>query len=223
MRRTIMNTVLATTQPRLSRRIMAWAALALALCLNSAWGQRPSISGLQQQLDTVGNALVVCPPGASTRFVDNGDGTICDHQTGLMWEKKDAADGALDYTNPRDVDNWYGWACCVGGTDPDGNVFTDFLARLNGEVASTGPSEQLGGYSDWRLPTSAELQTIVDCSFGVPCIDPIFGPTIDTTYHSFTSRAGNPTWVWRVNFFNGQAQFVIKTNNGQVRAVRGGR
>ncbi len=53
------------------------------------------------------NALVVCPPGAPTRFVDNGDGTICDHQTGLMWEKKDAADGVVDLNNPHDVDNLY--------------------------------------------------------------------------------------------------------------------
>ena len=28
------------------------------------------------------------------RFVDNGDGTVTDHQTGLMWEKKLAANNA---------------------------------------------------------------------------------------------------------------------------------
>ena len=34
----------------------------------------------------------VCDP--PSRFVDNGNGTISDNQTGLVWEKKLAADGS---------------------------------------------------------------------------------------------------------------------------------
>jgi hypothetical protein len=90
-----------------------------------------------------------------------------------MWEMKDASDNAQDLSNPRDVDNTYTWSISTN-TAPVG----DFLPRLNGEIADTTISEQLGGHSDWRLPTSAELQTILDCSFGSPCIDPIFGPTL---------------------------------------------
>ena len=36
------------------------------------------------QLAALLEGLLVCPPGAPTRFVDNGDGTICDHQTERM-------------------------------------------------------------------------------------------------------------------------------------------
>src|SRR6059036_1572800 len=38
------------------------------------------------------------------RFVDNGDGTVTDNQTGLQWEKKDGADGVENYADPHDVD-----------------------------------------------------------------------------------------------------------------------
>src|SRR5215475_10798875 len=39
-------------------------------------------------ITAVDNALNGCQSDG-TRFLDNGDGTITDHKTGLMWEKKD--------------------------------------------------------------------------------------------------------------------------------------
>ena len=176
------------------------------------------------QLNILIDALVVCPPNSATRFVDNGDGTVCDHQTGLMWEMKDASDGAADLTNPRDMDNNYSWS--ISGGLPDGTAYTDFLARLNGTTANTGPSEQLGGHRDWRLPTSAELQTILDCSFS-PCIDPTFGPTAAANYWSSTSFAssqGNASVAaWNANVDFGDVILFSKDNGLRVRAVRGGR
>ena len=196
--------------------------LVLTPCVCLAKGAPDVVDSFQQQLDALLNATVVCPPGAPTRFVDNGEGTICDQETGLMWEMKNASDGPQDFDKPHAVDNNYGWS--DSGTAPDGSAFTDFLARLNGEVAGTVPSEQLGGYSGWRLPTSAELQTILDCNFGSPCIDPIFGPTAADDYWSSTSRAIGPGNVWVVNFDDG---FVFTDQKTQVfdrvRAVRGGR
>jgi len=173
------------------------------------------------QLNILIDALVVCPPNSAVRFVDNGDGTVCDHQTGLMWEMKDASDSTQDLSNPRDVDNNYTWS--ISGGPPDGTAYTDFLARLNGTIAGTSPSEQLGGHRDWRLPTSAELQTILDCSAGAPCIDPTFGPTAASAYWSSTSNAGNPDLAWFANFFNGDVLIFNESIDLRVRAVRGGR
>ena len=110
-------------------------------------------------------------------------------------------------------------------TNPDGTAFTDFLARLNGEVASSLASEQLGGHSDWRLPTSAELQTILDCSLGrPPCIvDPIFDPTAAAAHWSSTSIASLPNSAWNVDFGNGIVMGFNKGIDFRVRAVRRGR
>ena len=163
---------------------------------------------------------MVCPPNSPVRFVDNGDGTVCDHQTGLMWEQKDASDSTANLSNPHDVDNNYTWS--ISGGPPDGTAYIDFLARLNGTIANTIPSEQLGGHRDWRLPTSAELQTIQDCSF-FPCIDPTFGPTAVSFYWSSTSVANGSFAAWYANFFNGFVGGGQKSVDFRVRAVRGGR
>jgi hypothetical protein len=196
----------------------------VAMVATSAHAQRPSIAGLQQELGALGSDLLVCPSSSPTRFVDNGDGTICDHQTGLMWEQKDASDSAQDLTNPHDVDNQYTWS--TTGSGATGTVFTDFLPRLNGEIADSELSNQLGGHSDWRLPTSAELLTIRNCiDFIFTCIDPIFSPNFTGLYWSSTSLSGtNHAWYVLFNDFN---PFIANTQDKglteNVRAVRGGR
>ena len=203
---------------KLARNVLI---VSLALATTSLYAEKPKNDHLNEQLTILLDTLVVCPSDSPTRFVDNGDGTICDHLTGLMWEMKDASDGTQDLANPHDVDNEYTWT--VASPDPNGAAFTDFLARLNGEVAGTVTSEQLGSYSDWRLPTSAELQTIVDCSFGIPCIEPIFGPTVPTFYYSSTTSANYSGDAWLVGFYAGVVRADEKGTAEHVRAVRGGR
>ena len=158
------------------------------------------------------------------RFVDNGDGTISDLQTGLMWEKKSTADGAEDLFDPSDVDNVYTWTDIydLDHSNPDGTAFQLFLAQLNGVVAETDEMEQLGGYSDWRMPTGWELQTIQDCSFSEACIDPIFGPTAPTRYWSSSSNFGGPgpDFAWGVDFEDGGSGLDSKNSALPVRAVR---
>ena len=69
---------------------------------------------------------------SGTRLVDNGDGTVSDTQTGLMWEKKDALDETVDYSNPHDADNTYEWSLTPSAYEvPSGDVFVDFLYKLN--------------------------------------------------------------------------------------------
>ena len=130
------------------------------------------------------------PP--SVRFVDNGDGTVTDNSTGLMWEKKSTDPGSgTDFSNPHDVDNYYTWS--AGTTAPIGTAFTDFLDKLNGQ-AGIG----FAGHWDWRLPTREELQGILElsrpeCGLGGRCIDPVFGPTQSNFYWSFTTY--EQTWL----------------------------
>ena len=197
--------------------------------------------------DATTGQLGTCPPGpgvcvsnvlASPQFVDNGDGTVTDLHTCRMWEQKTGTvdgvsvfcPGGATCDDPHEVDHKYAWSAT--GSAPDGPVYSDFLARVNGSNPFTGACTLitctgLGGHTDWRIPTIAELQSILlepfPCSTS-PCIAPDFGPTAPSTYWSATTVATVvPTTVWFVNFGDGKVDFAFKTNNQfPVRAVRGG-
>jgi hypothetical protein len=164
---------------------------------------------------------------ASPRFEDNGDGTITDHQTCLMWEQKTGTvGGAVDYSNPHNVNNSYTWS--VSGMAADGSAFTDFLARINGTLCDEFTCTGLGGHVDWRLPTSAELQTILLKPYFCdthPCIDPAFGPTQGSYYWSSTTAGWNPSVARIVDFifgYLGSGDGKTDVRGNYVRAVRGG-
>jgi len=162
-----------------------------------------------------------------SRFTDNGDGTVTDNLSGLLWERKTNLDGAANLADPHDADNPYTWST----GDPfkeDGTAFTSFIGTVNGGGG-------LGGANDWRLPTLAELQTIVldfactgtgggsTCTCGSsPCIDGTFGPTQLRYYWSATSWASSPGSAWGVSFSDGGVDVADKTGSAYVRAVRGG-
>lgn len=161
-----------------------------------------------------------CTPGSRpvvefpVRFADNGDGTVTDTKTGLMWQQT-TDDGSI-----RDKDSFYTWS--TGAPyNPDGSAFFTFLATLNGPTP-------FAGYGDWRLPSLTELKTIVDlsapgCGSGSPCIDQTaFGPSQASLYWSATTSAGAPLSARRLSFVDAGVSDASKTVFNYVRAVRGG-
>ena len=157
----------------------------------------------------------------ATRFTDNGDGTVTDHQTDLMWQKTDNAAGITD------KDNTYAWSS--GGSTANGPAFTVFLAGLNNCQSGNG-SLVTGGYAgrcDWRLPGIAELQTILLAPFACgtnPCINQaVFGPTNASSFYWSATSDTDPAYAWDVSFSDGALDaFHLKNSTFQVRAVRPG-
>jgi len=186
-------------------------------------------------------ALLWAGVAHAQRFTDNGDGTVTDHQSGLMWEKKTPAGSG----GVHDVNNKYTWRNTNSAAPilADGTVFTVFLATLNNGADTKDPSAP-GGDSpitgcftnrcDWRLPSVVELKSIFDrdraasCATekersGVPCIDPAFGPTQASIYWSATTRSDATNVTRNVDF--GQllasgSPLLNKGQDGYVRAVR---
>ena len=150
--------------------------------------------------------------GAMLSYVDNGDGTVTDENTGLVWEKL-SDDGSV-----HDRDQTYSW--------PD--TFPVKVAALN---AGSG----FAGYTDWRMPNVKELQSIVDHQRADPAASPAFdtgcasGCTVLTCSCSAPgSYWSSSTWVvltshaWYVSSGQGSTWRGDKTAPLHVRAVRGG-
>ncbi len=68
------------------------------------------------------------------RFMDNGDGTITDTQTGLMWMRQDAY---------QHTGHWLNWM----------EAFK-YVEELN--------AQGFANYRDWYVPTKKELQTLFE-------------------------------------------------------------
>ncbi|MGD8950384.1 MAG: DUF1566 domain-containing protein, partial [Desulfobacterales bacterium] len=102
--------------------------------------------------------------GLQPSYADNGDGTVTDNVTGLMWQQSPDTDG-------------------------DGDI--DAADKLSyDEAIDRASTMTLGGYTDWRLPTIKELYSLIDFSG----VDPSgyegtdtsgLVPFIDTAYFDF--------------------------------------
>lgn len=124
--------------------------------------------------------------GTARSYTDNLNGTITDNSTGLVWEKLGSLDGAKNFADLHDADNFYTWA----------GAFAK-IAALN--------TANFAGHSDWRLPNVNELQTLADYGRVFPAIDPVFNNGVDsftqsdfywssTTYQSSSSRPSRGSW-----------------------------
>jgi hypothetical protein len=146
--------------------------------------------------------------GGALSYTDNGDGTITDNNTGLVWERKGGPGTASGAP--------YTWADTQA-----------YIARLN-----TSPC--LAGHCDWRLPTLWELLGIMNYEYEFPAVSAAFNTgcfdgcsvatcscTGDGWYWSSTVNGG----VWIVGFNYDVAVFPIDPSLGSlayVRAVRPG-
>jgi hypothetical protein len=154
--------------------------------------------------------------GVPCRYRDNGDNTVSDFDTGLMWVKLFALDG-MPSPFILDADNNFTWQAAAAAAGS--------LAGTSTDGATIIPAPGNGSYTDWRLPTILELDTIVDltvpgCRSGAACVDPIFGPTLPRDYWSATRAVVGPSPAAFIDFFNGVTEFSNTVGGLHFRPVR---
>ena len=155
------------------------------------------------KLDANGNPL----PASATSW-----SCVKDNVTGLIWEVK-TTDGGI-----HDKNITYRW----GGKTHLGSGFGTYYNDWDLLVDSSN-AEQLCGYSDWRVPTTEELESIVNYGRTNPAIDTNYFPNTPGSY--FWSALPNvdsfDAYAWYVNFSDGDVYYAGRGVNRHVRLVSG--
>ena len=148
----------------------------------------------------------------ASRFTINGDGTVTDRQTSLIWARCPQGLSGED---------------CEEGTLK--SLTWPEALNLNG----TFPTSVTTGPTDWRLPNIKELQSLVERSCSNPAINAMVFPNsipsaaFGTTFFWSASPATDATDVtdetWGVGFDIGAVTDAPRIFTFSVRLVRGGR
>ena len=170
---------------------------------------------------------------------------VLDNRSGLIWEVKTDDGGA------RDKDNKYRWGGKgLSGTalkrvaNSPGNKYPE--SRWNGsgdryddwnKLIDSANSEQLCGFSDWRVPDLYQLASLVRCrggryqnldkgcsgSYQKPAIDTKYLPNAQSSwYWSASPVASYSDGAWLLSFGSGYDYSYDRSSYSHVRLVRSG-
>jgi hypothetical protein len=151
----------------------------------------------------------------TTRFTDNGDGTVTDKLTGLIW-LKDA--------NCTDT---------VGGIDKSIETPTGTLIWGNAIIWSNNLADGNCGLTDgssagdWRLPNIKEIFSLIDYGTSLPALPAnpftnVKGDVLDKEYWSSTLQDPTPNHMWSVRISFGSISSKLVSELYYVWPVRGG-
>ena len=141
----------------------------------------------------------------SGNFINNGDSTVTDKTTGLMWSHC-----YLGHSGNQ---------CQDGGTGSN-----NYPTKLTWQAAlSAAQNSSLGGYSNWRLPNIKELSSIFEQACIAPAINSdVFPHVPETRSYTWASSKHNlfDDQSYVVNFYNGITYSDTRTTENYVRFVR---
>lgn len=155
------------------------------------------------------HATQICKPAsipASTpdsRLLDNGNGTVSDIKTGLMWKK--CVEGISGNECDAGIPSTFNWQHAL--EQPD------FVNNGSG----------FAGYHDWRLPNIKELTSIIE----MQCYDPAINLNRFPNTPNMSVWSGSPCPIsvydaFIVNFGDGNSRGSYRGKSRYVRLVRSG-
>ncbi len=133
------------------------------------------------------------------RFFDNGDGTVSDTETGLMWKQTDGF---------QDESIFHTWIKAY-----------DYVRELN--------NVKFAGYLDWRMPTLEEAESIYDENTSIRdsdrfdiFIDPAFSPGGGYTTWTCDLRPHNGAIIFYYRYGHANINNRDDPSKDSIRAVR---
>jgi hypothetical protein len=129
-------------------------------------------------------------PFPSPRFTDNGNGTVTDNLTGLIWLKN---------ANCFDSQTWVTALNAANNLADDPASTTTDCGLSDGSVAG-----------DWRLPNVKELQSLIDFGFVNPALSNAAGTGQYTaTDCAFSGVQSTPYWSSTTTAFTSDDAWVV--------------
>ncbi|NRB38013.1 MAG: DUF1566 domain-containing protein [Pseudomonadales bacterium] len=130
-------------------------------------------------------------------YINHGDGTISDSETGLMWQQ------------------------CSLGINGNECLTGSITAMTWQQALAAAASNSDFSYSDWRLPNKNELASLQDNACFSPAInETLFPASSSSFYWSSSPYILNNSYAWNVSFGNGDVGNSAKNIAGAVRLVR---
>jgi len=152
------------------------------------------------------------------RFKDNGNGTVADNLTGLIWLTN--ANCIAFYSGDTIGQNDRPWTEAIVSANSLGNGYCGLA-----DGSSAG---------DWRLPNRFELESLLHLGFENPVLSDASGSSkwtqgnsfinVESLYWSSTTYSNNYDIAWIVDFFYGYVRNGDKEGDHyNVWPVRGGK
>jgi hypothetical protein len=131
------------------------------------------------------------------RFTDNGDGSIKDNATGLIWQK-----------------------CSKGQSGNDCSGYSQNIHWDEALIHCEGLT--LAGRDDWRLPSINELKSIINYKRSGPAINMEYFPNTPAySYWTSSTFLSSPYTAWSVNFGTGDTYYEPTSSYSHIRCVCG--
>jgi len=181
-----------------------------------------------------------------TRLNSNGDpvdtpttswSCVRDNVTGLVWQIKTTDNSSLHYENQ--LFTWY--QADLNGNFRGERNLNSMSCNINSQECNTQSylnevnRQGLCGFFDWRIPTHAELQSIVHYGkMDAPLVDteflPFWGNDAEGLLWYWTRqssadglRADEARNAWAIDFNSGVDNVLSKSSEAKLRLVRAGR
>jgi len=127
------------------------------------------------------------------RYIDNGDGTVTDNKTGLIWLKN---------------------ANCFGEQEWETAMLR--AAKLAHGQCSLNDSSKPG---DWHLPTKDEWEAMVDDRYTNPALSNATGTSKWKEGDAFTDVQSSWSWYWSSTQYDTSSAWYVFLDGGNVDSV----
>ena len=137
--------------------------------------------------------------GDKARFKDNGDGTITDTETNLMWKQTDSF---------QELNKWVNW-----------HQANEYVMEVN--------TQKFAGHLDWRMPSLEEAESLFDEEWSIRDLDRFeiyistsFSPGGGFTTWTTEQRPHNGAVIFYYRYGHANINNKDDITKDSVRAVR---